>query len=337
MVTSNADDTLPFVSVLVPMRNEERRIAQCLDSILQTDYPKQKMEILVIDGMSADGSGRIVESYSQKCPFIHLLPNPRQIQAAALNLGLGRAKGQVAIRMDAHTVYANDYIRQCVLALENTGAANVGGRQRAVGSGYVSSAVAAAFSSRFAAGDAKYRYCDTEQWVETVYLGAWHTQTLRELGGFNEGWAVNEDYELNYRLRKNGGRILLSPKIKCSYHVRGSLSDLARQYLRYGFWKVKTLAAHPGSLRWRQLACPAFVAALAFSAAIAPFRPAWATIVPAVYAIANLTASSWVAAHRGIWLLPLLPLVFAIMHISWGAGFWAGLAALGLRRIAPRS
>ena len=337
MVTSTADDTLPFVSVLVPMRNEQRHIARCLDSILQTDYPKPKMEILVIDGMSTDGSGPIVESYSQKWPFIQLLDNPRRIQAAALNRGLGQAKGQIVIRMDAHTVYAPDYIRQCVLALENTGAASVGGRQAAVGSGYLSNVVGAAFSSRFAAGDAKYRYCDTEQWVDTVYLGAWHTRTLRDLGGFNEEWAVNEDYELNYRLRKNGGKILLSPGIKCFYHVRGSLSGLARQYARYGFWKVKTVAAHPGSLRWRQLACPAFVAALALSAVLIPVRPMYAAIVPAAYVTANLAASFLTAARRGFLLLPLLPLVFIIMHIAWGAGFWAGLAAFGLRRLVPRS
>jgi len=336
MVTSNADDTLPFVSVLVPMRNEQRRIARCLDSILQTDYSKQKMEILVIDGLSTDGSGRIVESYCRRYSFIHLLDNPRQMQAAALNLGLGRAKGRIIIRMDAHTVYAPDYIRQCVLALETTGAASVGGRQRAIGSGYLGNAIGAAFSSAFAAGDAKYRYSQVEQWVDTVYLGAWRTQTLRDIGGFNEEWAVNEDYELNYRLRRNGGRILLSPKINCCYYVRGSLSDLARQYLRYGFWKVKTVAAHPRSLRWRQLACPAFVAALAFSVALIPLRPMYAAIVPAAYVLANLTASFWAAARRGFWLLPLLPLIFAIMHISWGAGFWAGVVALGLRQLRPR-
>lgn len=336
-MTVDANEILPVVSVLVPMRNEERCITRCLDSILQTDYSKEKLEILVINGMSTDRSSQIVQSFCQQCSLIRLLDNRRKIQAAALNLGLGQAKGQVIIRMDAHTTYAPDYIRQCVAALQTTGAANVGGLQKAVGTGYLSNVIAVAFSLPFAAGDAKYRYSDTEQWVDTVYLGAWHSQTLRDLGGFNEEWAINEDYELNYRLRRNGGRILLSPKIDCRYYVRGSLSNLANQYVRYGFWKVKTVAAHPGSLRWRQLACPAFVAALVLSAALTPFYPMYAAIVPAAYIITNLTASFWAAAHRGLWYLPLLPFVFAVMHISWGAGFWAGLAALGLPRLAPRS
>jgi glycosyltransferase involved in cell wall biosynthesis len=337
MITPDANDTVPFVSVLVPMRNEEHHLARCLDSILQTDYSKQKMEIIVIDGKSTDGSVAIVKSYSKKYPFIQLLDNHQQIQAAALNLGLDQARGQIIIRMDAHTVYAPDYIRQCVFALENTGAASVGGQQKAVGSGYLSNAIGVAFSSPFAAGDAKYRYSDIEQWVDTVYLGAWRARTLRDLGGFNEKWAINEDYELNYRLRKSGGKILLSPKIKCYYYVRGSLSNLAKQYLRYGFWKVKTLSIHPDSLRWRQLACPTFITALVFSVALIPVWPIYSMIVPAAYILANVTASLWEAVRRGFRYLPLLPVIFTTMHLAWGTGFWAGLAGLGLRRLTTRS
>ena len=323
---------MPLVSVIIPVRDEDKAIMRCLDSVLQTDYPKDRLEILVVDDLSTDGTPRIVLEYSKRYPFICLLNNPKRTQAAALNMGLQEANGEIIIRMDAHTTYAPDYIRQCIAALETTGAANVGGMQKPVGTGYVSGAIAAAYSSPFAAGDAKYRYSDEKQWVDTVYLGAWRTQTLIDLGGFDEDWPVNEDYELNYRLRKNGGKILLSPKINCSYYVRGSLSDLARQYVRYGFWKVKTLAAHPDSLRWRQLACPILIAALILSAALIPFSPICAAIVPVTYIISNLIASSWTAACRGLRYLPLLPVIFVIIHICWGIGFWAGLAVF---RISP--
>lgn len=328
---------IPLVSVIIPMRNEERRIAQCLDSVVQTDYPKDRLEIFVVDGMSTDGTRQIVLEYSKRCPFICLLNNRKHIQAAALNMGLQKANGEIIIRMDAHTTYAPDYICQCITALKITGAANVGGKQKPIGTGYVSGAIAAAYSSPFAAGDAKYRYSDEKQWVDTVYLGAWRAQTLIDIGGFDEDWPVNEDYELNYRLRKNGGKILLSPKINCYYYVRDSLSDLARQYVRYGFWKVKTLAAHPDSLRWRQLACPILVAALILSVALIPFSPICAAIVPVTYIIGNLIASSWTAVCRGLRYLPLLPVTFVIINICWGIGFWAGLAVFSISPIIVNS
>src|SRR5690606_38497202 len=138
-----------------------------------------------------------------------------------------------------------DYITESVRLLEETGAANVGGVQRATGNNPVSRAIAAAVSSRFAAGDAAYRNATTPGWTDTVYLGAWRTDTLRQLGGMRPGWAVNEDYEMNVRLRAAGGRIYLSPTIRSTYFVRGSLAKLSRQYFRYGFWKVRTLVTHP--------------------------------------------------------------------------------------------
>jgi glycosyltransferase involved in cell wall biosynthesis len=324
---------MPLVSVIIPIRNEERTIMRCLDSVLQTDYPKDHLEILVVEGLSTDRTARIVLEYSKQYSFIRLLNNPKCIQAAALNVGLQEANGEIIVRMDAHTTYAPDYIRQCITALKTTGAANVGGMQKPIGTGYVSGAIAAAYSSPFAAGDAKYRYSDEKQWVDTVYLGAWRAQTLIDIGGFDEDWPVNEDYELNYRLRKKGGKILLSPQIKCRYYVRGSFPKLARQYLGYGFWKVKTVAAHPASLRWRQLACPTFVASLTLSAACISFSPKLTLIVPFAYAMSSLIASFCAAARRGFRYLPALPLIFAIIHMCWGMGFWAGLAVFGLPRL----
>lgn len=327
----------PFVSVLIPVYNEERYIARCLDSILANDYPKDRLEILMIDGMSNDRSREIVQEYAQRFPFIRLINNPKRIQSAALNIGIRESKGKIIIRMDAHTLYASDYIRQCVELLETTESANVGGLQRAVGINYISNAIAVATTTPFGIGNAHFRYDEKEMWVDTVYLGAWHKSTLEALGGFNEEWIVNEDYELNYRLRKAGGKILLSPKIKCWYYVRPSLKALARQYFRYGLWKVKTLVTYPDSLRWRQLAPPALVLAFLFSLGIIPIKWMLGISVPALYLVANLIASIWTASRRGWKYLPLLPFVFATIHLSWGTGFLAGLFKWGIPKFTLSS
>ena len=169
------------------------------------------------------------------------------------------------------------------------------------------------------------------------YLGAWRKSTLEALGGFNEEWVVNQDYELNYRLRRAGSKILLSPEIKCWYYARPSLKALARQYFRYGFWKVKTLVTYPDSLRWRQLAPPALIAALLLSLGILPVDRILGIGVPAVYLAASLVASIWTASRKGWKYLPLLPIVFATIHLSWGIGFLAGLFGWGVPRITLSS
>ena len=191
--------------------------------------------------------------------------------------------------------------------------------------------IAAAVSSPFAAGDAKYRNATEPGWVDTVYLGAWRTATLRELGGMRTDLAVNEDYEMNVRLRQLGHGVYLSPSIRSTYFVRASLPKLARQYGRYGFWKVRTLIDHPGSLRWRQLVAPAFVISILMTPlAVATLGPiGWLHL--AGYAIANVAASTTVASRTSWSHLPLLPLVFLLVHLSWGTGFLAGLLWWPLR------
>lgn len=325
------------ISIIIPAYNEERCIARCLDSILHNDYPKDLIEILVVDGKSTDRTQEIVQDYAQRYPFVRLLENFKRIQAAAMNIGISKAEGDIILRMDAHTTYASDYIRQCVNLLQTTGAANVGGAQQAIGTNYISNVIAAVTTSPFGVGDARFRFSNQEEFVDTVYLGAWHKSTLEALGGFNEEWMVNEDYELNYRLRQAGGKILLSPKIRCQYFVRSSLGALARQYFRYGFWKVKTLVTYPDSLRWRQLVPPIFVLALVVSLALLPvFWPA-SIIIPGLYAAANVAASLQVARCRGWRYLPLLPVVFATLHLSWGLGFWSGIVRFGVPRFSWKS
>jgi glycosyltransferase involved in cell wall biosynthesis len=323
----------PTVTVVIPMRNEAAEIAACLQSVLANTLPHgATLEVLVLDGNSTDESPEIVARLARQDPRVVLLPNPDQLQAAAFNRGLAEARGEYLVRMDAHSRYEPDYIAECLRLLDETGAGNVGGVQRSEGTSWLTRAIAAAVSSRFAAGDAQYRNATAPSYTDTVYLGAWRTATLRALGGMRADWAVNEDYEMNVRLRASGGTVYLSPTIRSTYRVRSSLPRLARQYARYGFWKVRTLLMHPGSVRWRALVAPAFVLSLLITPWLVALLGAWGLLHVALYAVANLAASAIVARRAGAALLPALPVVFLIIHLSWGTGFLAGLAWWPFRR-----
>ena len=315
------------------MRNEASCIASCLGSVLANALPAgASLEILVLDGESTDNSWAIVAAMAERDSRIRLLHNPERLQAAAFNRGLAAARGKYLVRVDAHSWYEPDYIAECLRLLELTGAGNVGGVQRAEGTSWLTRAIAAAVSSRFAAGDARYRTATTPSFTDTVYLGAWRTATLRGLGGMRTDWAVNEDYEMNVRLRAAGGAVYLSPTIRSTYRVRSSIATLARQYGRYGFWKVRTLLEHPRSLRWRQLVAPTFVVSLALTPWLVMRFGVWGLTHLALYAAASAFASAVLARRTSVVLLPILPLVFLIIHCTWGAGFLAGLAWWPFRR-----
>jgi glycosyltransferase involved in cell wall biosynthesis len=324
----------PSISVLIPVCNEEEYIAPCLDAVLANDYPQDCLEILVVDGMSTDRSREIIQAYTITHRNVRMLENRKRIVSSAMNIGIREAQGEIVVRMDAHAVCAPDYVRTCVRLLQTTEAANVGGAQRAVGTDYVSRAIAIGMTSLFGVGNAAFRRADRNTWVDTVYLGAWYRSTVESLGGFDEDWVINQDYELNVRLRRAGGRILLSPEIRCWYYVRSTIRALARQWVRYGYWRAKTLVAYPGSLQWRQLAPPSLVAALILSLAVLPLSWSLGLAVPVLYLAASLLAAGAAAARKGWQYYPLLPLVFGTIHLSWGAGFLVGMLRWSVRRLA---
>jgi succinoglycan biosynthesis protein ExoA len=323
----------PFASIIIPIRNEEKYIVRCLDSILENEYPREQLEILLIDGQSEDRTRLIIKEYLQKFPFISMLDNPKRIQVVALNLGIHSAQGSIIVRMDAHTVYPSNYISECVHLLRTKGASNVGGLMVAEGQNYVSKAIALAVTCPFGVGDAKYRVATKEEWVDTIFPGVWSKQTLLDLGGFQEDWVINEDYELNFRLRQMGGKILLSPTIKCHYFVRDSIVSMIKQYSRYGFWKVKTIVTHPDSLRWRQMIPPLFVIGLVLSLFLLLVNPLFVAI-PLTYLILNLSYTARLSYHKGYKYFPLLPFLFLSIHLSWGMGFLCGLFKWGTPKVS---
>jgi succinoglycan biosynthesis protein ExoA len=320
--------TVPLVTVIIPVLNEADFINKSLSVVITQDYPTDRMEILVVDGGSTDGTPQIVQEIARTTPHVKLLHNPKRIQAAAMNLGIQAAQGDIVIRVDGHTIIALDYVRKCVEYLCQGKADSIGGMMRPVGTTYVGQGVALVTSSPFGIGGSKFHYSDHEQYVDTVYMGAYWREIFNKIGLYDETFRINEDYELNYRLRKAGGKILLSPAVKSTYTPRSSLTALWWQYFRYGRWKIRTLQKHPTSLKWRQIVSPLFVSSLLGSLLLALWWPyAWwcFALIAGFYLLANLVAST-IAAKRGGWrYLPVLPLVFAFIHIAWGLGFWYGI------------
>ncbi len=323
-----SDTALPFVTVIMPIRNEGGFIARSLAAVLAQDYPAERLEVLVADGMSTDSTRTVVAELAARHPNVRLIDNPGKIVPTGLNRALAEAQGAVIVRVDGHTLLAPDYVTECVRALARSGADNVGGKMQAIGAGAVGRAVALATGSPFGVGNARFHYSDQEEWVDTVYLGAWPRQVCLDLGPFDEELVRNQDDEFNYRLRSRGGRILLTPQIRSVYTPRDSLRALARQYYQYGYWKVRVLQKHPRQMSARQFAPPLLVGALLGLGALAPrLRAArWALAgVVGAYLSANGAASLWTAHRHGRQHLPLLPVVFATLHGGYGLGFLVGL------------
>lgn len=330
--------SLPLVSLILPIRNEARYIARCLDAVLAQDYPSDCLQVLVVDGMSKDGTREIVAEYTARDSRVILLDNPEGIVPTALNRGLRAASGDVIVRVDGHTLIAPDYVRRCVLALVETGADDVGGPMRAAGESWSAQAIAFATSSPFGVGSAQFHYADRPGWVDTVYMGAYRREVFDRIGLFDEELVRNQDDEFNFRLLRAGGKIWLDPKICSTYYSRSSLHGLWKQYFEYGFWKVRVIQKHRRPASWRHLVPAAFILALLGSAFLSlmlrsPF-PLLAVALP--YLATSLAVSTGLALRRGGRYLPLLPLAFATMHLAYGFGFIAGIIHFAIvRRRAP--
>ncbi len=320
--------SLPLVSVLLPVRDEAPFIERTLEAILAQDYPADRIEILVADGRSSDGTRRLIEKLCEQHRRLRLIDNPGKIAATGLNLAIMASKGDVIARVDGHTIIAADYVRWCVAELERTGADNVGGRMRTCAMTAFGEAVALATSSRFGLGGARFHFLKSEAWVDTVYLGAWPREVFGRVGLFDECMVRNQDDEHNYRLRARDGRILLSPRIRSRYYGRSTALSLSKQYFKYGYWKVRVLQKHPAMMKLRQFVPPLFVLTLGAAAVGSPFLPAARAILLLAggsYTLANLAASVRIATGHGWRHLPRLPLVFATLHLFYGSGFLAGL------------
>jgi glycosyltransferase involved in cell wall biosynthesis len=335
---------LPSVTVIMPIRNEAAYIERSLGAVLSQDYPPQLVEVLIADGMSSDTTREIIQRLSNDHPQVRMrvIDNEAGIVPTGFNRAILQAQGDIIVRVDGHTVVAPDYVRECVDALRRSRADNVGGRMVPVSQGAFGLAVALATSSPFGVGGARFHYSQKEEWVDTVYLGAWPRDVFRRIGLFDEEQVRNQDDEFNYRLLSSGGSILLTPKIKSTYFNRASVKGLFKQYYQYGFWKVRVIQKHMRQLRWRQIVPPAFVFAFLVLLALSPFSQAarlgFALLVGA-YLLANVAAST-IAGRTNWHSVPILLIVFPILHISYGLGVIVGLVRFwnrwGRSRASPQ-
>ena len=321
---TRAMSELPFVTVGIPCLNEEQFIETTITCVLEQDYPADRMEVLVADGGSTDGTRAILARLHARDPRVRTIDNPRRIQAAGMNEILQVAKGDILVRLDAHGEYAPDYVRRCVEVLEETGADNVGGAQRAKAKTWFQKALCAALDSPLGVGGSKYRSADQEGFVDTVFLGAFRRSVFETVGVYDPRAITNEDAELNQRILENGGKVYLSRKIIAHYYPRSSYRALAKQYFRYGQGRARTLLMHKRFPTIRP-AIPFLMvvsgASMMLTSPIQPFTP----LAFGSYALLTGAEALRVGRRVGSWAIPVVWTIFPVLHISHGVGFGTGL------------
>jgi len=328
---------LPPVSIIIPCFNERRFIEMCLDSVCTNDYPDDLVEVLVVDGMSEDGTRAIVTNCVKKYPSVRLLDNPKKITPAALNMGIAEAKGDVIIRIDAHARVEKDYISRCVKALKEYRADNVGGIMKTVPQieGLLGGAIVLALSHRFGVGNSFFRIHTGEpRWVDTVFGGCYRREVFDRIGLFNEALVRGQDMEFNLRLRKDGGRTLIVPDIVSYYYAPSNLKSFWKQSWGNGVWAILPFLYSPiMPVSWRHLVPLAFVLGIFGSAVLAllSLLGVWMlTGLLGAYGVASLLVSTQLAVReRDFRCLVIMPFVFASLHLGYGLGsLWGLLRAL---------
>lgn len=323
------NNKLPFVSILIPVRNEGFYISRCIQSVLGQAYPQDQIEILIADGMSDDNTLSLIQDFQTDYTHINVFENPGKIVPTGLNILIPKAKGDILIRVDGHCVIASDYVSNCVRHLKIDDVDGVGGPMQTVGEDFISEVIALAMSSKFGVGNSSFR-TETGQTklADTVPFPAYTREIIRKVGLYDEELVRNQDDEYNYRIRDAGGKILLADDVRSTYYSRGSLAKLWKQYFQYGYWKVRVLQKHPKQMSLRQFVPLAFVLSLTISLILALLVPwGWILLVAilGIYLLSNLAASFAIAKKRGWQFLVLLPFCFAIIHLSYGSGFLSGL------------
>lgn len=325
-----------MVSIVIPMRNEEKYIRKCLESLLENDYPLEKIEILVIDGMSEDATKKIVEGYVQQYPFIKLLNNRKKITPVALNIGIKHAKGEIIMRIDAHATYEKDYISKCVKYLNEYNADNMGGICKIVPreNTLIGKCIALASSHPFGGGNAYYRVGSKEpRWVDTVPFGCYRKEVFEKIGLYNENLVRSQDMEFNLRLRRREGKILLHPEIVSYYYTRSNLKAVFKHRFADGVWAIYPLKFVSTPLSWRHYIPFIFVLSLIGSIILFPLFPIFLWLflfIAGSYSLANFYFSCKITfCERNLRYLFIMPVIFATFHVGYGLGsIWGAMKLL---------
>ncbi|MFO8037356.1 MAG: glycosyltransferase family 2 protein [Anaerolineales bacterium] len=316
------------VSVIIPCYNEQATIRELLQTLYAQDYPSEKMEVIIADGMSTDNTRGIIREFKEKHPdfSVKVIDNLQRIIPAGLNRALEEAQGEYIVRLDAHSSPAADYISRSLQALREGKGDNIGGLLKIEPSAetWIAKSIAVAAGHPLGVGDARYRIGSAAREVDTVAYGTYRSSLIDEIGSYDESLLANEDYEFNVRLRQSGGKVWLDPAIRTTYVARSSLPELGRQYWRYGYWKLRMLLRYPSTFRWRQLSGAFLLSWIVLGVLSIPFSIArWLLLFEAiVYGLALLISGIQTSLRERDWRLMFgVPLAIATMHFSWGAGF----------------
>jgi glycosyltransferase involved in cell wall biosynthesis len=326
------------VGVVIPCRNEARWLGELLDALAAQD--RRPDEVVVVDDGSVDGTAGVVAEWQcQHCALhVRVVPGAARGVAAAVNRGVAALTTDIVVRLDGHCRPAADYIARAVAFITLSDVGVVGGVWVIVpgAASLEADAIAIASAHPLGSGGALYRHLDTSEQtdVDTVPFGCFNRTLWEALGGFDEHLRSNEDYDFNYRVRCHGLRVVLEPRMRCTYYARSTVSAVARQYARYGWWKARMLVRHPRAIRLRQ-AIPALLVPALLLACVGMVLGGgygWLSIL-AVYPVVILVGAAHAAATRHKWTATAwLAGVFMTIHLTWGIAFWASLASAGLRR-----
>ena len=331
----------PLVSAIVLCRNEEKFIGKCLDSIIANDYSKEKLEILVVDGMSEDKTRKIVEKYRKEHPFIRLINNPKKLTPFAFNEGIRNSQGELIMIMSAHATYGTDYIKKCVSASLKYNADNVVGIWKMIprGSAFIDKAVVLALSSSFGAGNAKYRTgsCKQPEWVDTGAYGCYKKDVFKKIGLFNENLNHSQDMEFNLRLKKAGGKTLLVPDAVVYYSARSDFNSFSKHNFRNGVWAILPFQYSTIlPVSFRHLVPLAFISSLITTGVLSLFLPTffWLFLfIIGSYFLCNMYSSAKIAIKKkDIRYFFIMLIIYSSLHITYGLGSLWGLLKVIISR-----
>lgn len=319
----------PLVSIVIPMLNEARAIGRCIDSILAQSYPGERIEIIVVDGFSTDGSREEVLALAAEHAHIRLLDNPKKRTPCSLNIGIRNSRGAVVIILGAHTRIDPEFVALNIRSMREMEVQCSGGTQINTGDTYWQRAIGLGMGSRFGIPSAPYRYDKRKRFVDTVVYAAYARELFDEVGYFDEELHIAEDAELNWRIRKAGHLIWFNPEIISYYYPRATLGRLWRQFFNYGMLRVNVIKKHHDAVKVVHLVPPAFVLASLLLAALTAWQPAAGWALLALWGLYTLylivAAVTTCREEKNVTFLPALPPVFMVMQIGWGLGFWVGL------------
>lgn len=308
----------PAVSVMIPVLNEADHLVAAVRSVLQQEY-RGEIEVILAVGPSRDGTEEIAKRLAHEDARVLLVENPSGRTANALNLAIKKSRYEYIVRLDGHSEIDRHYISNAIEALLATGAVNVGGVMAAEGITRFQRAVARAMRSVLGVGSSRFHTGGEAGESDTVYLGVFKKSALEAIGGFDERFTRAQDWELNYRLRSNGGKVWFDPRLHVTYRPRKNFGLLAKQYFEYGRWRRAVSRQHLGTVNLRYLAAPIAVS-INFLSIILAFTSHPLFIAPLLGYLAIILVGSLVIGKDLVERL-LLPFVIATMHMSWGVGF----------------